>query len=575
MSTVAPLPSPMSTLSQDHEKASLETTPRSSRSHQDVDLEPGSTNFDDSTVVNHPSLESKSSSPKKDLRFWLVFLSICCSMFLSALDLTSVSTALPAIAADFQTTEYAWVGSAYTLASTALIPWTASFATIFGRRPIMVASISTFALGSALTGAAQNVPMLIAGRTIQGVGGGAILTICDMLIVDLVPIAERGAYFGIIGAVWALASAMGPPIGGALASAGQWRWLFYLNLPVCGVAILLTIFCLKIKAPKTTWQEKVAQIDWLNIIFVPASTAAILGLVWGGVAYSWSSYKVLVPLILGLACISVFIYLEKFAKHPTVPFEILTTRTAISGYVTTFLHSVVVLAVLYFLPIYFQADKGDTPIQSGVSTFSLSFTIAPLAMIAGVSVGITGHYKLQNVLGWMLAVIGTGLMTLLEWDSVKAAWVGYPVIVGCGVGLLYSATNFAVLAPVTPAQQPLAIAFYGFSRNFGQVFGIAIGSTILQNRLNSLLPRSFAAEFGSGEIAFAVIPVIKGLPEPLRTQVRVAFADSIRTIWYFVLGVAGLGFVVSLVMKSLPLTMERDENWGVLEKEKVTKNVAA
>ncbi|GAA5825806.1 hypothetical protein JCM5353_002439 [Sporobolomyces roseus] len=526
-------------------------------------------------TADEPAKTPSSKSPPKDLRFWLVFLSICCSMFLSALDLTSISTALPAISAEFQTKEYSWVGSAYSLASTALIPFTAGLASIFGRRPIMVGAILIFALGSALCGASQNVTMLIAGRTIQGAGGGAILTVCEILVVDLVPIAERGLYFGILGGVWALASAIGPPIGGALASAGQWRWLFYLNLPVCALAIVLVMLFLNLKTPKTTAKEKFEQIDWYNLIFIAASTSAILGLTWGGVAYEWTSFKVLVPLILGLAGIVLFVYLERFAKHPTVPFDILTTRTAIAGYITTFLHSVVVLAVLYFLPIYFQADKGQSAIQSGVSTFSLSFTIAPLAIIAGISVGVTGHYKLQNHIGWALASIGMGLMTLIKWDSGKAVWVGFPVITGMGIGMLYSATNFPILAPVTPSQQPFASAFYGFTRSFGQVFGIAIGSSILQNRLNSLLPSEFLAQFGSGEIAFAAIPIIETLEEPLRTEVRKAFAESIKTIWQVILGVACLGFVVSLAIKSIPLTMDQDEKWGLEEKKKENDGVQA
>jgi MFS family permease len=133
-------------------------------------------------------------------------------------------------------------------------------ANIFGRRPVMLGGLIIFALGSALTGAAQSMAMAIGGRSVQGIGGGAILTMVEIIVCDLVPLAERGAYFGIIGCVWALASAIGPPIGGALASAGQWRWLFYLNLPLCGIAILLVIFFLNVKAPKTTTREKLEQM---------------------------------------------------------------------------------------------------------------------------------------------------------------------------------------------------------------------------------------------------------------------------------------------------------------------------
>ncbi|GAA6035590.1 hypothetical protein JCM8097_004917 [Rhodosporidiobolus ruineniae] len=515
-------------------------------------------------------VDDKPVQEKKSLRFWLIFAALCMATFLSALDLTAVSTALPDIAAEFHTSDYSWVGSAYALTSTALIPWTGGLAAIFGRRPVMLGALVLFALGSALAGAAQNMSMMLAGRSIQGIGGGAILTMTEIVITDLVPLAERGAYFGIIGAVWALASAIGPPIGGALASGGAWRWLFYLNLPLTGIAIVLVALFLRVKAPQTTMKEKLEQMDYANFIFVGAATATVLGLTWGGVTYSWSSYKVLVPLILGLAGIAAFLYVEKrFVKYPTVPFDILTHRTSLLGYATTFLHSIVVLAIIYFLPVYFQATKGASAIRSGIDLFPVSFIVAPFAIVVGISVTVTGHYKIQNHIGWTFLTLGMGLMTILKWDSSTVMWVFFTIIPTIGAGLLYAATNFPVLAPLKPAQQPHAMAFYGFIRSFGQVFGIAIGSTVLQNQLAKKLPADFAAQFGEGEIAFAAIPYIKGLAEPLRTLVRAAFADSLRTIWQVCIGVAGLGFLLSLGIQQMSLATETDqENWGLKEKEK-------
>ncbi|GAA6026165.1 hypothetical protein JCM11491_006596 [Sporobolomyces phaffii] len=514
-----------------------------------------------------PPAPPKQTSQPKDIRFYLVFLSICCSIFLSALDLTSVSTALPSIAADFETEDYSWIASSYTLASTALIPWMGGFAYIFGRRPVMVASILVFALGSALTGAAQNVPMIIAGRTIQGAGGGGIQTLCAILVVDLVPIAERGPYFGLMAAVWSGASAIGPPVGGGLASAGQWRWLFYLNLPICAVATVLVLAFLRVKTPETTWREKLAQMDWYNLLFVASATSMIIGLTWGGVQYPWASFRVLVPLILGLAGIVLFVYLERFAKHPTIPFDILLHYTSVAGYIICFLHSLLVLSILYFFPVYLQSVVGDSPVMSGVHCFTLSFTLAPMALFVGFTINKFSHYKYQTVAGLALVLVGMGLMTLLTGHSSKGEWIGYPIIVGLGAGALYSSTNFAVLAPLRPAQQPYASAFYGFNRAAGQVFGISIGSSILQNRLNATLPRELLAKLGGGgEIAFAAIPVIKTLPEPLRSQVREAFADSTKTIWQVMIGVAGVAFVFALTLKNIPLSRERDERWGLEEK---------
>ncbi|GAA5917548.1 hypothetical protein JCM6882_001725 [Rhodosporidiobolus microsporus] len=525
------------------------------------------------TTTTVPQLDSetpKASAPK-GARFWLVFAALCCSSFLSALDLTAVSTTLPQIAADFNSADYAWVGSAYALTSTALIPWTGGLAAIFGRRPVMIAALVLFALGSALTGAAQSMAMLIGGRSVQGVGGGAILTMSEIIVTDLVPLAERGLYFGILGAVWAVASAIGPPIGGALASNDAWRWLFYLNLPLTGIALLLVLLFLKVKEPQTTMKEKLEQMDYVNLLFVAASTATILALTWGGVTYAWTSYRVLVPLVLGLLGMLAFLWIERsFVNHPTVPFDILSHRTSLLGFVATFLHAIIVMAIVYFLPQYFMAVRGSTPIQAGVQLFPISFVIAPFAMVVGVSITLTGHYWTQNTIGWVFSIVGAGLLSLLKWDSGTAMWAGFSVVIAIGLGLLYDATYFPVLAPLAPSKQPHAMAFFSFVRAFGQVLGITIGTTVLQNELTKTLPAAFVAQLGGqgGEIAFAAIPFIKDLDEPLRTLVRAAFADSLQVIWQVCIGVAGLGLLVTLPIKQMKLTTETDEeNWGLKEKE--------
>lgn len=167
------------------------------------------------------------------------------------------------VVADLEGPNYSWIGSAYALTSTALIPWIGGLATIFGRRSVMISSLLVFAAGSAITGASPSMSVAIAGRAIQGAGGGGILTMTEMVIVDLVPLADRGPFFGILGSVWAIASAIGPPVGGALASAGAWRWLYYLNLPLTGMALVLVFFFLRLKEPKTSARERLAQMDYV------------------------------------------------------------------------------------------------------------------------------------------------------------------------------------------------------------------------------------------------------------------------------------------------------------------------
>ncbi|KAK4050283.1 hypothetical protein OIV83_003604 [Microbotryomycetes sp. JL201] len=473
------------------------------------------------SIASEEHVAAASANPfaNRGSQFWLVFLALCVSCFLSALDLTAVSTTLPSMAADLNAKDYSWVGSAYALTSTALIPWTGGLAAIFGRRSILIASLLIFAAGSTIIAAGPNITTAIVGRSIQGVGGGGILTMTEIVITDLLPLSDRGPFFGILGSVWAIASAIGPPIGGALASAGAWRWLYYLNLPLTGIALVLVLFFLKIKEPQTTLKEKLAQMDYVNVVFVAGSTFAILGLTWGGVTYSWASWQVLVPLILGLACMVAFFWIEKtWVKNPTVPFDILRNRTTVLAYIGTFLHSIAVLAAVYYLPPYLQASKGFSAVKSGVNLFSLSFTIAPMAIVIGILVPLVKNYKYPVLSGWIVMTLAFGLMTMLKWDSGKAEWVAYPTILGIGLGISYSAQQFAVLAPIKPQQQAMAMAFFGFVRSFGQVFGIAIGATVLQNELNKSLPTEFIAQLtrqngghANGEIAFAAIPIISTL----------------------------------------------------------------
>ncbi|KAG8896451.1 hypothetical protein FRC01_011810, partial [Tulasnella sp. 417] len=224
----------------------MATLPRLSEDTQSIQDIPSSgtlTPATEPTLHGDPPIESE-RVPADDkhkvggFRFWMIFAAMMVSTFLSALEFTSVSTALPTIVQDLQGTEFAWVGSAFALGSTAVLPLTGGLAQIFGRRPVVLGSLVFFALGSGIAGGARSMNMLIAGRAIQGVGGGGILSLTEIVVADLVPLSQRGAYLGAIGAVWAIAAAIGPPIGGAF-SQSNWRWLFYMNLPLTAIAMVL------------------------------------------------------------------------------------------------------------------------------------------------------------------------------------------------------------------------------------------------------------------------------------------------------------------------------------------------
>ncbi|KIO20426.1 hypothetical protein M407DRAFT_220692 [Tulasnella calospora MUT 4182] len=520
-------------------------------------------------------LPTESTPPIGRVQFWLIFVALMVTSFLSAIDLTSVSTALPTIVEDLDGTEFAWVGSAFALGSTAILPLIGGLCQIFGRRPVVIASILLFALGSGICGGASNMAMLIAGRTIQGMGGGGILATGEIVIADMVPLRQRGAYMGALGAVWGIASAIGPPIGGAF-SQSNWRWLFYMNLPLSAIALALVWFFLHLKVPQDDLRSKMSRMDWIgNMFVIVGTTLTVIALTWAGAKYPWSSYQVLVPLVLGMAfVIAFFVYEARVPVEPVVPWELVNNRTSFLGYATTFLHGIVATCLIFYLPVYFQGTLMQGPVKSGVSLFGLAFTVTPAAVACGATVAIFSIYRPQNAAGWALTTVGLGLLTLLKVDTPKAQWVGFQIIAGLGVGILYAAPTFPVLAPLPVRENAHALAFFTFVRSYSQTWGVTLGATILQNQLKIKLPKAFLDMFPAEgvEITYAAIPQIPGLPEPMGTEVREAFSSSLRVIWLTMIGLCALGLICVLGMKEIKMHEVTDEDWGIEERQRAERD---
>ncbi|KAJ6620193.1 iron permease [Mycena sp. CBHHK59/15] len=452
------------------------------------------------------------------------------AVFLSALDLTVIGRALPTIANALHDTkgDYIWVGSAYALSSTDFIPLSGNLVDVFGRKPVILVSISFFAVGSALAGASQNMSMMIGARAVQGIGGGGILTLMEIITADLVPLSERGMYQGLLGMVWCLASFTGPPIGGALLSQGSkaWCWLFYLNLPLSTLAFFLVVIYLSVNRPEGSVRDKLTKVDWVgNGIVILGTGLAIIGMTWGGIRYPWASVEVLAPLIFGLSLLVIFAFYEaKVPIRPTIPLDVVSNRTSLSYLLPPLMESLAYVAMIYYLPVFFQA-------------------------CFGVTIAVLKKYRAVNWIGWSATIIGYGLISTLREDSSVGKWVGYQVIGAIGVGLIFSAPLFPLLAPLPNTRAASALALFTFTPSFSQMWGITISSTILQNTLEKKLPATFVAQFPPGfEIAYTAIPVIPQLEAPLRKQVQAVFTDSMAVIWQTMIGIAGLGLLLSFFM---------------------------
>ncbi|KZT60036.1 MFS general substrate transporter [Calocera cornea HHB12733] len=509
---------------------------------------------------------------RRDLGFWIILLSLGLVVWLAALDLSSIATALPTIVADLPgSTSFVWVGSAFTLAQTAVLPLSGNLAQVFGRQATLQAFILLFTVGSAISGAATNMQTMIAGRTVQGLGGGGMIALSDIVVADLVPLRERGTYEALIACVWAVASATGPLIGGVLAQSGQWRWLFWMNLPLCAGAGGMVWWCLRLKRPPGSWRGKLQRVDWIgNAIVIGATTSSAIALVQGGIDHPWSSSQIVIPLIIGLLGIVLFLVYEAFfaVGERMVPLNLLTNRTTLSGFVGTFVHGLVSLLFVYYLPVYFQSTMLASPVRSAVQFLPSTLTISPCSILTGVTVALTNHYVAPNVAAWVVAIVGFALLSTLTKDSTTAEWVLYQMLTSAGLGVLWISTEFPVLAPLPASQNAHALAFFNFLRTAANTFGVTIGAAVLQNELRRTLPAGFSQQLPAGaDIAYAAIPQIAGLPLPLRDDVRDAFALSLSTLWKITAGICALGLVSSAGMKQVSMSASVDQEWGREEKQ--------
>ncbi|KAJ7749595.1 MFS general substrate transporter [Mycena maculata] len=514
-----------------------------------------------------PVANGDDPSPR-GVRFWLVFVVLSLCTLLSALDLGGVGTAAPTIVADLHGVNFAWIGSAYTLSSAAFLPLSGNLAQIFGRRPTTLLFILMFAVGSAMCGSAPSMTVLIVGRAIQGVGGGGTQSLVNIVIADLVPLRERGMFTSITGMIWSLGSVIGPFVAGGLAEKASWRWLFYLNLPLCVITWITVALFLNLHTPRGNIREKLLKVDWIgNILIVASSTSCILGLTSGGGSIPWSSIKVLGPLIFGFAGLGVtLVYEAKWPAQPTIPKVLYSNRNSLIGYLVTFIHGVAAIAVTFYLPTWFQSIRAASPIQSGVYFLPMMATISPTVIVEGIIVAKTGRYRLMTLSGWILMILGLGLFISLDISTPLGLIVFYQLVLGVGIGFLYS-TTFIVLAPLPLSENASAVSLLIFMRTFPQAWGVAVGQTILQNELRTHLPSSVLAQFAdASDLVYQVIPQISGMAEPLRREVETAFLLSMRLIWIVMAALSGLGLLCTLLIRDIPLARTVDSKWGLQPK---------
>ena len=523
---------------------------------------------------NEPTIPPEQTSSKRGLRFYLIIFALNVSQVLVALEGTVTSTALPSILADIGGgSSYIWTTSGYFLAATVLLPLYGQMADILGRRLLVLFAVCMFMLGSGISGGAPNIGILILGRVLQGMGGGGISMLSNLIVSDLVPLRDRGTFMALVLIATSVGSGMGPFVGGILVERTSWRWVFYINLPIGAVALILLVLFLRVKTPtkKMTLSEKLGKVDVAgNFIFIIGCSLILVALAYAGTQWAWKGYNTIATLLFGFSTMAVFIFYEgsTYCVHPTMPLRLFTNRTTAAAFAMTFIHSMLTICVLYFLPVYFQAVLLSSPTRSGVQMLPTVIVLIPFAAISGTLLSKLGRYKPFHLVGFALATAGIGLFITLGDRSPTVAWVMTQVVVSIGLAFSFSTLLPAAQAYLDDTDTAAATATWGFLRQFGVVWGVSVPAAIFNSQVERLLPRisdagvrdalSGGAAYDHGTKAY-----IGKFENPLRGEIIGVYTDSLQIVWIFATVVGGLGLLLVFLEKELKLRSENKGDYGL------------
>ena len=520
-------------------------------------------------------------------RLILIMIGTMLGMLLAALDQTVVGTALPRIVANLGgLNEYAWVVTAYLLASTVSIPLYGKLSDIYGRRIFFMTGMIIFLGGSALSGTSQNMTELIVYRGIQGLGAGAMMPIAQAIIGDVFPPSERGKWQGLIVAVFGLATIIGPLLGGWITDNWGWRWTFYVNMPVGAVAILTTGLVM----PNLVRRVR-HTIDYLgSITLIAWSAPLLLAFSWAGTQYAWGSWQIISLFVVSAVMLILFLWIETRAAEPIISPRLFKSSIFSVSTLAMFLVSAGMFGAILYLPLFVQAVMGQSATNSGVILTPMMLGFMVSSLVGGQLLSRTGRYKILAIAGFAVAAVGMFLLSRMDASTGNDVVVRNMIITGLGIGVMMSLFTIVVQNAFPFRQLGEVTASLAFFRSIGSTMGVAVMGTIMtndfQNGFQSNLPQVLTRLIPASRLAQLSNPQILLTPDALTQMqhtfrtlgpqglllfqqlvnaIRVSLANALDNVFLLGFLVMVLGLVSVFFLREIPLRKSHDTQTQVAQ----------
>ncbi|MCD6725972.1 MAG: MFS transporter [Solirubrobacteraceae bacterium] len=480
-----------------------------------------------------------------------VFAALMLGMFLAALDQTIVSTALPTIVGDLGGVDHlAWVVTSYLLASTVSTPLYGKLGDMYGRKPVFLAAILIFLAGSMLAGLSQSMGQLVAFRGLQGLGAGGLMVGAQAIIADIVPPRERGRYMGLIGSVFAVSSVAGPLLGGFLVEAISWRWVFYVNMPIGALAVVIVVFRLHLHTPVHRHA-----VDYLGVGLLTAGVSAlILVTTWGGSQYAWGSAVIVALALAGVALLGAFAWQERRAAEPIIPLSLFRSSVFRVASGLGFLIGLAMFGAIIFIPLFLQLVYGVSPTSSGLRMIPLMGGLLAATILSGRAISRIGRYRAFPIVGTAITTVGMLLLSRLEVDTAPWLASAYMLVVGVGIGLVMQVLVLVVQNDAPARDIGVATSTATFLRSMGGSLGVALFGAIFASRLAnelSTLPGEVTARLSGG---LNIQPEqVHSLPADVRHDFLLAFVDALQPVFLAGAALAAVSFALAWMLDEVPL----------------------